>query len=184
MISAVKRFGLVAAGAVAVVAMATGPAFASVTVSPSSTAFTDTNSGSVTFAGTIDGLPITITCTGSVIKATTPPAGSATFTVTTDPTFTGCSDGATITSSGTWGLVAVSSTELQLSVPTGGAKFTSSVLPGCTITAKSATLNGAYNGTNTSTFTKQSVGVSASGCTASSTSFTGTYKSNITITVS
>jgi hypothetical protein len=173
MFSNIKRIGLVLGTAVALVGLAAPSAFASGNITPANTAFTATNSGNVTFKGSIIGINITVTCTSSSISGTTPASG-LTLNLSGPPSFSGCRDSFggtdTVTTSGTWGLVANGTgSQLSLTVPSGGVKFKSSFLSGCTITAGGATINAAYDNVSKATFTNQSVPASGSGCSAGST---------------
>lgn len=169
-------------------------------INPPSTAFVATNSGNVTFKGTIFGLPVTVTCTSSRISGTTPASGLSISVAA--PTFSSCRDNLggtdTVTTSGTWGMTFLdvagddgatepnTGDQLQLSIPQGGAKFKSSAFSSCTITVAPngpASVKAGYNDTNTGTFTAQSVPTSGSGCSTSATAtFNGTYVTNVTIT--
>lgn len=73
---------------------------------------------------------------------------------------------------------------LQITIPKAGATFRSTALSGCTITAApsgSANISGAYDDVNTLTFSSASIPVSGSGCFASSSAISGSYKSSINI---
>ena len=193
---------LVLGAAAAVVAMTAATALAAGdtddSLSPANTSFTVSNSGNITFAGTINGLAITVTCTGVTMTAKTPASG-LTASVTSNPVYSGCRDTFggtdTVTSHGTYSLTlkdaASDSTatepnsgdQLTINIPNGGATFTSNILPGCTITAQASTpTSSSFNDKNSATYTKAPVNVTASGCTASSTtSLSGIFVSNINV---
>jgi hypothetical protein len=165
-------------------------------LSPANTSFTVSNSGNITFTGTIDGLGVTVTCTNVTLTAKTRASG-LTADVTSSPPVdfhSSCTDSFgghdTVTTSGTWTLTLVDSPtesqrepnsgdQLTINVPSGGATFTSSALPGCTITAGASTPTGPYNDKTTATYTNAAMNVTASGCTTSpTTSLSGTFVSN------
>lgn len=198
MLATPRRFALVLGAVAAVVAMTAATALAASdsddSLSPASTSFTVSNSGNITFKGTIDGLNVTVTCTSVTLTAKTRASG-LTADVTSNPVFSGCTDTFggtdTVTSSGTWTLTLVDSSsetqtepntgdQLTINVPNNGAKFTSTALSGCTITAGSSTPTGTFNDKTTATYSSAVINVTASGfCTSSSTSkLSGTFVSN------
>ncbi len=204
MLRIITKIALVTAGAAATTVLATAPALADAgdTLTPSGTSFTVTNSGSITFKGTINGFSLTVTCTGAKLTAKTPPASSPSLTasVTSSPpvTFSGCTDNFfgtdTVTTSGTWSLTNTdagdpatepqsSGDQLTLNIPNGGAKFTSSAFPSCTVTANASTpTSSTFNDSTTATFSSANVNVTGSGCTASSPAkLSGTFKSSISV---
>jgi hypothetical protein len=147
----------------------------------------------LTFNGTVNGLPITVTCTTFHAQGTLPNSG-LTATIA-PPTISGCTDtiGGTDTvktnqTNGKWQVTFVDSAsetaaepnsgdQVQLVIPKAGAVFTDSVLSGCTITAAPtgpAPVTGTYNDVNTDSVSKASIPVSATGCTATAASATGT----------
>lgn len=198
MLCSIRRLTLVAGAAAAVVGMTAGVAIAAGdtddSLSPASTSFTATNSGNLILKDKINNVSVTVTCTGSKLTAKTRASG-LTADVTINPTFTGCKDNFggtdTVTTSGKWSLTLVDNAketaaepntgdQLTLNIPAGGAKFTSSLLPHCTVTVgASRPKTSSYNDKTTAVFTNASVNVSGSGCTASSPSqFSGTYKTS------
>ena len=133
----------------------------------------------VTFAGDIDSVPITVTCTTFTVKGTVTSA-SDTLPLTSPPTISGCTDSSggtdTITTSGSWSATLAKKT-LTLNAPKDGATFKSSILSGCTITAfpkKAGKIKGKYNGSNTDTVTNAKVATSGSGCTSTTAKSTAT----------
>lgn len=194
-----RKSVLVLGAAAAVVALTAATALAAGdsddSLSPANTSFTVSNSGNVKFAGTINGINVTVTCTSVTLGAKTRASG-LTADVTSDPAFSGCTDTFggtdTVTSSGTWTLKEVDAAsdahgtepntdQLTINVPQGGATFASTVLPGCTITANASSPTGSFNDTNTATFSGASISVTGSGCTATSTKLTGTFVTSINV---
>jgi hypothetical protein len=146
-------------------------AVASASVAPG-TKVTGTSSD-VVFTGTIDSVPIKVTCTSFTDSGTVTKKDKTTMAVAA-PSITGCTDDLggtdTITTSGKWELkVNSAGTELSLVIPKDGAKFTSSVESGCTVTAaptKAADVTGKYNKTKgTVTDTKAKIPTKGTGCT-------------------
>lgn len=206
MIRVSKKLTLAAGVTAIVLGLGTGIAFAAAEndtdgITPASTNFTS-SSTNITFKGTIDNIPITVTCSNSSISGTTPAAGGGLgpFNIN-NPTFGNCGSGLTVKTNNTnghWQLTFVDaandegSTEgsgqtgdqIKLTIPKAGATFTDIFLPGCTITVAptgSASVTGTYDDVNTLTLSNASVPVSASGCTSSSTtSATGTFSSGTT----
>lgn len=199
MIRTAKKLAVAAAAATALAGLAATTALAAGdsddNISPASTSFTASNSGSVTFSVSILGTNVIVTCTSSSISAKTPASGLA-LTLPSPPTFSGCTDNhggtETVTTSGTWKLVFVdaandesqaepnSGDSLSLSIPAGGAKVTSSLLPSCPVTNSAATVTAAYNDTNTATFTNQKIPGSACGISATA-NFSGKYVTSINV---
>lgn len=201
-----KKLTLAASLTAIVLGLGTGVAFAAAEndtdgITPASTNFTS-SSTSVTFSGTINGLPINVKCTSDSLTGTTPASGSGLgpFNIN-NPTFSSCGSGLSVTTNntnGSWQLTFVDAAndegategsgqtgdQIKITIPKAGAKFTDIFIPGCTITAAptgSATITGTYDDVNTLTLSSASVPVSASGCTASSsTSVSGTYSSGTT----
>lgn len=191
-------FTLTAALSIVVLGAAAALADAGDNLSPANTSFTVANSGNVTIKGSIDGLPATVTCTSVTLSAKTPASG-LTASVTSSPpaTFSGCTDSLggrdTVTTSGTWSLTEAdnageggtepnSGDQLTINIPAGGAKFSSTFLPSCTITVGASTPTGSYDDSVTSVFASANLNVSGSGCAAGTPSkFSGTFKNSISI---
>jgi len=200
---------LVLGAAAAVVALTTTTALAAGdtddSLSPASTSFTVSNSGNITFAGTLDGFSFTVTCTDVTMTAKTRASG-LTASVTSNPDFHNaakdCTDNHggtdTVTSAGTWSLTEVDaasdahSTEpqstgdqLTINIPNNGATFVSSFVPGCTVTAQSSTpTSSSFNDMNSATYSSATVNVTVSGffCTTSPTAtLSGTFTSSTNI---
>jgi hypothetical protein len=142
------------------------------------------SSTDVVFKGSIDSVPVTVTCK-SFKDSGTVEKGDKTEMAVGDPKITKCKDSLhgtdTITTSGKWELkVNSAGTEVSLVIPKDGAKFKSSAESGCTITAapsKAVSVAGAYSkskGTAKSTDAK--IPVKGSGCTATSATETATIK--------
>ncbi len=144
------------------------------------------NSPKTTFAGTINGIPVTVTCT-NFTDSVTITAKDKTSVVIPPPTINGCTDtlGGTDTivttssTDGKWELKTNSAgTQLTLVIPKDGASFSSSVLSSCTITAaptKAVNVVGKYSSTKgTDTVSKAKITVKGSGCTANSSTTTTT----------
>jgi hypothetical protein len=147
------------------------------------------------FAGSIDGVAITVNCTTFTARGKIPAKG-LTVTLSAPPTISGCTDslGGTDTvttnqTNGKWQLTEVDVTgtadnkepnsgdKANLSMPKAGATFSSSVLSTCTVTAAPAAraaIRGTYNDINTIKDTNAPIPVSGSGCTATSTKATAT----------
>lgn len=142
------------------------------------------------FTGSIDGIPVTVTCTGFTGKGPVPATG-LTVTLSAPPTFSGCTDSLggtdTITTNqtnGKWKLAEVDSAtetttepntgdKARLTIPKAGATFSSSLVSGCTITVAPTaahSVTGSYNDSSTATVKNQSIPVSATGCSSASTS--------------
>jgi hypothetical protein len=69
--------------------------------------------------------------------------------------------------------------QIKITIPKAGAKFTSTALSGCTITAAPggpASITGAYDDVNRLAFSSASFTVSGSGCFASSSAISGSYQ--------
>ena len=133
------------------------------------------------FNGAIDSIPITVTCTKLLGKRQGPvDAIGLGASCRLRPQIAGCTDNSggtdTITTSGTWKLSETSTTQ-KLKIPQDGATFTSSVLPGCTVTAApsgAVKMKGSYNDSNTVTVTNAPIPTSGSGCTSATATTTGT----------
>ncbi|HLI23957.1 MAG TPA: hypothetical protein VKU91_03315 [Acidimicrobiales bacterium] len=186
MLSKTKKSAI---GAVVVVAatgmMAPGAFGASqYKLSPPSTVITASETSQhLTSKGTIDGFPITVTCTTVTVKGKTPADGMV-IKASVNPTITGCTDslGGTDTvktnsTNGAWKLAWSSPTAAAVVIPKAGATFSSSFLgAACTIViapSGTAKLKASFNNsTGVVTVTNQALPVapsSTSSCTASST---------------
>ena len=139
-------------------------------------------SKSVVFKGTIDGAPITVTCTGFKDSGTVK-SGDKTSMSIGRPSITGCHDTLggkdTIATSGSWRLtVNKSGSTVSLVIPKDGAVFTSSVLKSCKVIAAPngpAPVPGAYSAANgTVKSSNAKIPVKGSGCTATAASETAT----------
>lgn len=199
-----KSIALMLSAAAAMVMISAAPALAADTGDtlniPLGTSFTISNSTNITFSGSINGLPVTVTCTGVTLTVKYETAG-LTVVVTSSPpvSFTGCTDSLggrdTVTSSGSWSLTLVdnpnetgtepNSDKLTINIPQGGASFTSSVLSSCTVTANASTPTGNYDDKTTATYSNtiggNSISVTGTGCSATSTKLGGSFKSSITV---
>lgn len=203
-----KRLAIVLSATAAIAALTTTTVLAAGdtddNISPPNTAFTATNSGNVTFSGTINGVPVTVTCTTSMISGVTPATGLGPKDIS-DPTFTGCTDSLggndtvkTNHNNGSWQLTFIdvaneaenpdasepnTGDSLKLGIPKAGATVVSSVLSTCTITVAPTaptSITGAYDDMTTVKFMNQSIATSGSGCTTSAASnMNGTYVSNV-----
>lgn len=206
MIRISRKLTLAASLTAIVLGLGTGIAFAAGDTDdnlPANTPFTS-SSTNVTFSGTINGLPINVTCTVDSLKGTTPmaPTGLGPFNIN-NPVFSSCGSGLSVTTNstnGSWQLTFLDSTatneetategsgqtgdQIKITMPKAGAKFTDTFIPGCTITAAPtgpASVTGIYDDVNTLKLSNASVPVSASGCTSSSTtSVSGTYSTGTT----
>ncbi len=206
MIGIRKKLTLAAGLTAIVLGLGTGVAFAAAEndtdgVTPN-TSFTS-SSTNTTFKGTINGFPITVSCSNSSISGTTPsaPTGLGPFNIN-DPTFGGCGSGLTVRTNhtnGPWQLTFIDAAndeglaegsgstgdQIKITIPKAGATFTDTFIPGCTITVApsgSATITGTYDDVNTLTLSSASVPVSGSGCSTgnNTTSVSGTYSSGTT----
>jgi hypothetical protein len=135
----------------------------------------------MTFKGTINGVPITVTCTtftavGKVPKGKSPKK----VNLTTAPTIKGCTDNLhgidtikTNSTNGKWSLSMNSTAPytMTLTMPKASATFSSSVLPSCVITAAptaKVAIPGSYDGVSTDTVTNAPIATSGSGCASTS----------------
>jgi hypothetical protein len=181
---------IISVGAVAA-AMFLGATAAYATLGPGVTVTASLKSGTkMTFAGNINSIPITVSCTSFSGSGTTGSSPSASVPLTGSPTISGCTDGSggsdtivTNTTNGKWVLSVTSKKPYKatLSIPKAGAKFTSNILPGCTITAaptKAAKVKGSFNGTNTDTVKNAKIKTKGSGCTST------TAKTSATVVLS
>lgn len=206
MIRITKKLTLVTGLTAVVVGLGTGIAFAAAendtdNINPANAKFTSTNSGSITFSGTLDGVSFTITCSmSSLPNELTPATGLGPVNLPNPPTFSGCTDnrGGTVAINigGTWtltfndaaddeGIIIGTTTDeppghgthsgdrLTLGIPKGGVVFT---LNGCTLTTSGNSITGAYDDVNTVTFSGVTINVTASGCFASNLTMSGSYK--------
>ncbi|MGH9172589.1 MAG: hypothetical protein ACRD0Z_17270 [Acidimicrobiales bacterium] len=137
------------------------------------------------FRGTINGIPITVSCTAFKANGKVPKTG---LTIgIPPPSITGCTDSLggkdTIkdnATDGTWRVtetIASSGDKVSLVVPKAGATFTSTVVSGCKVTAAPtarAAIVGKYNNVNTATVSKAKIPVSGKGCTATAATVTST----------
>jgi hypothetical protein len=147
-------------------------------LSPASTVITGSikTGTSLAFAGSIDGVGVTVTCTTLTATGKTP-ANGLTVKLSTPPKFTGCTDGLggtdTVTTTGAWSLVANSTgSKLTLKIPEKGATFSSSALAGCKITVaptKASSISGKYDNKSTWTISKSAFPISGSGCSTGAT---------------
>ncbi|MEV4257548.1 hypothetical protein AB0J52_30695 [Spirillospora sp. NPDC049652] len=185
------------AASTGLVALTAAPALAA-GISPASTAITATSTN-VKFAGTLSGLPFSVSCSLSTIKFTTPASGYGPVNLTPptpgNPSFTGCHDNfggtATITPSGVWKLSATGGTSptVTLTIPVGGVKFTTSTLPSCVVTAAPtapAPITGPYsNATHSLSVSGATVPFSSSGCGSVSPTGTvsGTFVTSPAVTI-
>jgi hypothetical protein len=141
----------------------------------------------MTFAGTIDGVGITVTCTSFVASGKVPKAGATEVPLSAPPKITGCTDslGGTDTikdnsTNGKWTLTADTTAPytITLTIPKAGATFSSNALPTCVITAapsKPDPITGSYNDTaGTVTVKKGPIPTSAAGCTATAATTSAT----------
>jgi hypothetical protein len=136
----------------------------------------------MTFQGTINGVPITVTCKSFVASGKTPAKASDTLKLSAPPAITKCKDSLggtdTIKTTGSWSLIVASDgSTLTLNIPKKGATFTSSVLKSCTIVAaptKTFGVEGSYStSTATDTVSGSEIPVTTSGtCTAADTATT------------
>jgi len=141
----------------------------------------------MTFAGSINGVALTVTCTTFSGSGQTPSSPSKTVTLSAPPTISGCSDtlGGTDTivtnaNNGPWKLTASGKKgkyKLALDIPKAGATFTSNVLSSCVITAepkKAGKVTGKYDGNDTTVVTNAPIKTQGSGCSSSTASSSAT----------
>jgi hypothetical protein len=139
------------------------------------------------FKGSIDSVPITVTCTHFSGSGKVPATASNTVTLATPPTLSGCTDtsgGAdtvvTNQTNGKWKLTeggTAGAYTMTLMIPKAGATFTSNIITGCTITAApsgTASVKGSYDGTNTDTVSGAKIPTKGSGCTSTAAATTAT----------
>jgi hypothetical protein len=176
--------GLVVTGAVS--AGASGP-----NLSPASSTITATSTN-LAFHGTLNGLAFTASCTGSSFSFSTPaaPTGLGPFSLGS-PTFTGCTDNFggtdTITAGATaWQATFVNATaeKVQLTLPIAGATFSTSALPGCTVTASptaATTITANYSETTGRATIPSTTTVSFAGSGCGTVGATGTVSGAYTL---
>jgi hypothetical protein len=207
MIRISKKLALAASLTAVVVGLGTGIAFASAetdtdNITPANTSFVATSTNFVA-KSTINGVPITVTCKSVTISGTTPASGLGPVNIN-NPSFSGCTDNlhetdiiTTNSTNGPWRLTFIDAAndesqsepntgdQLQVTIPKAGATFQSSSIPGCTVIVASngpATITGAYDDSNTLSFSNASIPVQGVGCTASSvTTISATFKFNINL---
>ena len=151
-------------------------------------------SADLQFSGTLSGLSFSSSCTEATLDFTTPAGGLGPIDLSSTPSITGCTDNFggndTITASGTWQVTWQSAGQVTLTIPQGGATFSTSFLPGCTVTAASdgpVQIVGTYDNVNKAVLPAgTSIPFSASGCGTTSGSGTvgGTYtlSPNVSVT--
>ncbi|MFC5182895.1 hypothetical protein [Actinomadura harenae] len=181
-------------------ALAAAPASAAGGISPASTHIVATSSN-VKFAGSLGGLfNFSVTCQTATVAFDTPASGYGPVNLNpgtpSNPSFVNCKDNfggtATITPHGVWTLSATggSSPTVTVTIPTGGATFTTSTLPGCTVTAAPsapAPISGPYTNPPTASMAlSASVPFSGVGCGSLSPtgSVTGTFTTSPAVTIS
>jgi hypothetical protein len=147
--------------------------------------------------GSVDGLPITVTCTTFKAAGTVPATGLK-VTLSAAPTISGCKDNAggtdtikTNTTNGKWTLTEVDKVNdetitepnstgdsLSLGIPKAGATFASSLLSGCVITVAptaAISLKGSFNDATTVNDKNAPLPVAGnSKCTTTTGAVTGT----------
>jgi hypothetical protein len=181
---------VISVGAVAA-AMFLGATAAYATLGPGVTVTASLKSGTkMTFAGNINSIPITVSCTSFSGSGTTPSSPSNSVTLTGSPTINGCTDGSggadtivTNTTNGHWVLSVTSKKpyKASLTIPKAGAVFTSNILPGCSITAepsKAGKVTGKFDGNNTDTVKNAKIKTKGTGCTST------TAKTSATVVLS
>lgn len=189
-----KRLGLLAAAAAVMLSAACATANAAGdtddSLSPPSTAYAISSTGSVTFSFTIDGISVTVTCTSMKLTAKTRASG-LTADVTSNPVLSGCTANIggtlTVTASGTWTLTVLDNAsegatepntgdQVRFNIPAGGLTFVFSAFASCKVSVGASLTSTSFNDQNTITFNNAPVNVTGSGCTvASPAHFTGTF---------
>jgi hypothetical protein len=201
MIHRAGKLGIAALAAAGLLTVGNATAFASGDTgdgfSPAGAPFMATNSGNVIFSGTINGIRVTVTCTGSSFHGTTPgQPGVWSIALPMPPTLTGCTDslGGTdsVTVSGTW-TITWNDTQTSDTEPNtdqallgGFLAITSSFFPGCKITW-SGQVSGSWHDVTPTTpskfvFGNAPISLATSGCTGTSWTFTATYLTSPGIT--
>lgn len=193
MLSTRKKLAF-AASAIAATSMAlgvSGAAFAKSSAHFSNPGVTDTGTlaagATLVFSGgTIDGVGITVTCTGFSASGVVPAKGLS-ITLSSGPSISGCTDNQsgidTITTKASgWKLEANSSgTVLTLIMPKKGAVFSSTALAGCSVTAGPAKEAGSYNDSNAETLTNAGpIKTKGKGCVSAGTTVASTTGGGIT----
>ncbi|HTT87175.1 MAG TPA: hypothetical protein VMF60_07400 [Acidimicrobiales bacterium] len=132
----------------------------------------------MTFAGNINGAPITVSCTSFSGSGTTGSSPSDSVTLNGAPSITGCTDSLggtdtikTNTTNGNWKLSSnKKGTKFTLAAPKAAATFTSSLISSCVITAfpaKAGKVNGKFNSSaDTDTVKKAKIPTQGSGCSS------------------
>lgn len=145
----------------------------------------------MTFAGTVDSEPITVSCTSFSASGKVPKAGATEVPLSAPPKITGCTDSLggtdTITdnsTNGKWELTANTKAPytITLTIPKAGSTLSSSLVVGCVVTAapsKADPVKGSYNYKRGSvTVTNRAIPTKGSGCT----SITATTSATIVLT--
>jgi hypothetical protein len=193
--SIVTKLALATVAAGTIVGVAGSPAFAA-GVSPTSTLIT-ASSTSLKFAGTLNGVAFTVTCTSASLQFTTPASGYGPVNVVEDPVIGSCTDSLsgtdTVTANhtnGDWTILATSTPSVQLTISQAGATFSTSALAGCVVTAApsaAVTVTASFNNTtHRATFTNQSVafsGNAACGTVGSSGTMSGVFTTSPSVTI-
>jgi hypothetical protein len=137
----------------------------------------------LTFKGSINSVPITVKCTSFSGSGKVPSGKPYTVHLSAPPKISGCTDSLkgkdTITTTGSWTLSEskTSPYTMTLTIPKDGAKFKSSVLSSCTVTAAPsgpAGVKGKYDGKDTDTVSGAKIPVKGTGCTATAASTSST----------
>jgi hypothetical protein len=148
------------------------------------TKVTAKNVGNVVFTGTLEGVPITVTCKSFTDSVTVTSADKTSASIP-PPKITKCTDTSTgtdtITTTGKWKLTVNSSgTTVTLVVPKKGATFKSSIFPGCVVqVAPNGPVNipGSWNSsTGEDTVSNATITVKGEGCSASNATASATEK--------
>jgi hypothetical protein len=144
-------------------------------------------------SASVDHISATISCKSATFTFTTPATGYGPMDIST-PVTTSCKDnfGGTDTvtpnnTNGSWSVTLANTKTknggtLEMTIPTAGATFTSTLVKGCTgilSPTGPTTLTGVYNDKNQVVFTSQKVAITGSGC-----SVTGTAKVSATFVFS
>jgi hypothetical protein len=150
----------------------------------------------LTFKGSIDGVNISVACTGFAASGKIPASG-LTVTLPASPKISGCKDslGGTDTvttnmTNGSWTLTEVDALndeakaepnatgdKATLTIPQAGATFQSSALSSCVVTAAPtgpAPVTGTFNDKNLIKVVSAPIPTSGSGCTSTTALATGT----------
>ncbi len=185
------RKKLVVTLGVAAAAIFAGATAAYATLGPGVTVTASLKAGTtMTFAGNINSVPITVSCTSFSGSGTTGSSPSDSVPLTGSPTISGCTDSTggsdtikTNTNNGAWVLSVTSKKPYKatLTIPKAGATFTSNILSNCVITAeptKAGSVKGSFDGNNTDTVKNAKIKTKGSGCTST------TAKTNATVVLS